>query len=229
IFCFKEMPAIEMNKKSVLYFNDIIENNKFKTEKRINIIHNIKEILNEKNYEKKSNSVKKLRKAKNFIEKNKTKIRLEEIYKNNLHIANELFEKWKIFKQEKNKILTSTFPSYYLALKRLININDIIFKKLIYYEDKPYGFAVYDISQKNKAFLISYITLYFDDEFPKNLSNHLNIYLYYVLFNKGIEKVNTGTKVNKKLEFFKKQFLSEEYLHTVIKIEKVKKQGLEKW
>ena len=57
IFCFKEIPNIEMNKKSVFYFNDIIENNKFKIEKRINIIHNLKEILNEDNYEKKSNSI----------------------------------------------------------------------------------------------------------------------------------------------------------------------------
>ena len=218
VFCLGKTDTLDYNDKTTrVYYNGKIESKGCKD--RINIIHNVDDILNRDKYPNRS-SRKKISKALNFIERNETKLTLEDITSRKLNTAEEIFQKWKLYKEEEKNLMTSTFPSYYLALKRVMNPLLATYKKLVFYDGEVFGYTVYDVSQGDRAFLISFIPLYFEGKFPGNLSNHLVVRFYQDFKSMGIKEVNTGTKVNKGLELFKRQFLSTSFMHSVCKLEK---------
>ena len=116
----------------------------------------------------------------------------------------ELHKEWVNYKLAQPGTFRIAFPT--ARYKRCLNLDLIpTYKKAIFIKGQPYGFIVFSLEGKN-AFELAFVSLYFKPEFKiiSGLNQYLFSYFLQELQKLGIEKVNSGFVLNKKLAVFKK-------------------------
>ncbi len=221
-YCYKDGVGYFENKgkKTIFILNWQEKDKEFKTKKISNVIVDLEKYNSPVFYVTK-NQKKIFSHTKNFLEKNESKIQVEDISSNNLGEVENIFNAWAENLKNTKNIWSRTYPSYYLAVKRCLDAKVPVNARIVYFDSKPFMFQLDEINSKEMAYNLCNNSLYFDKSFPSNLANYMNFFFFRELWNKGIKKINLGMPMGSSLKQHKEAMVgAEEICHTKLFIEK---------